>query len=258
MYAKLRYLVGSSSTRPVFVIGTGRSGTHWLGYSLGNHPEVRATVETEPMFGLSTRMALDASLESQLFGKLKRAYQWQLFRSAPRLYMDKSHPNIWIAEKLKDAFPNAQFVAIQRNPYATVASMVKHHGVLAWHKRWREFPIPNRFLGITEDIAKVYENIPLASQCANRWLAHRDRLEDLQSSLQDCLFTVSYESFVTNTRKTMADLQKFLKLGSAIPIPDVRTDSLHRWKKQLSDEEINQIQGVVGIAPCDIEDSANG
>ena len=135
MFAKLRYLFGSSPTRPVFVIGTGRSGTHWLGYSLGNHPEVRATVEMKPMFGLSTRMALDASLESQLFGKLKRAYQWQLLRSAPRLYLDKSHPNIWIAEKLKDAFPKSQFVAIERNPYATVASMMKHKGVSAWHKR---------------------------------------------------------------------------------------------------------------------------
>jgi hypothetical protein len=255
MFAKLKYLVGSSPTRPVFVIGTGRSGTHWLGYSLGNHPEVRATVEMRPMFGLSTRMALDASLESQLFGKLRRAYQWQLLRSAPRLYLDKSHPNIWIAEKLKDAFPKSQFVAIERNPYATVASMMKHRGVAAWHKRWREFPIPNRFLGITEDIASEYESIPFASQCAMRWLAHRDRLDGLRTSLGDSLFVISYESFASDTEKIIADLQRFLNLCTSIPIPDVKTDSLHKWKKQLSDDEIDQIEDIVRIPPTDFEDT---
>lgn len=99
MLNKTKYLLGISATRPVFVIGTGRFGTHWLGYALGNHPEVRATVEVEPMFGLSTRMALNPTLEGKLFRRLVMAYRWQLFKSAPRLYLDKSHPNIWIAEK---------------------------------------------------------------------------------------------------------------------------------------------------------------
>ena len=110
MIAKLKYILGASTTRPVFVIGTGRSGTHWLGYSLGNHPEVRATVEVEPMFGLSKRMALNPALEGELLGRLIKAYKWQLFKSSPRLYLDKSHPNIWIAEKLKKAFPQALFI----------------------------------------------------------------------------------------------------------------------------------------------------
>jgi hypothetical protein len=248
MIEKLKYILGISTTRPVFVIGTGRSGTHWLGYSLGNHPEVRATVEVQPMFNLSTRMALNPTLEGKLFGRLVAAYRWQLFKSSPRIYLDKSHPNIWIAEKLKKAFPRSLFVGIERNPYATVASMMKHKGVSAWHKRWREFPIPNRFLGITRELSDVYGDIPVAQQCAIRWVAHHDRMNELRNILGGDLLVISYESFAHNTEKIVHELQRFLGLHKPIPIPDVRTDSLDKWKSQLSNEEIIQIQNIVGFA----------
>ena len=249
MIGKLKYVIGASSTRPIFVIGTGRSGTHWLGHSLGNHPEVRATIEVHPMFGLSTRMALDPSLEEKLFPKLVRAYKRQLFRAAPRLYLDKTHPNIWLAEKLKDAFPNALFVGIERNPYATVASMMQHKGVSAWHKRWREFPVPNRFLGITGDMEEKYDDIPFASQCAMRWVAHKARMNQLRSSLKEDLLAISYESFAQNTDHVIHELEKFLGVNKPIPVPTVKTESLHKWKEQLKGDEIEQIKAVVGFPP---------
>jgi len=252
MLAQLKYLLGISPTRPVFVIGTGRSGTHWLGYSLGDHPEVRATVEMQPMFRWSTRMALNSKLERKLFGRLVLAYKWQLLKSAPRLYLDKTHPNIWIADKLKKAFPKSLFVGIERNPYATVASMMKHKGVSAWHRRWREFPIPNRFLGITTELAHTYDSIPLASQCAMRWLAHHNRMKELRSILGNDLIVIPYESFANDTETQIHELQQFVGLKIPIPIPDVKTGSLHKWKEQLSDEQINQIESIVGFSPCNI------
>lgn len=249
MMEKLKYILGVSTTRPVFVIGTGRSGTHWLGYSLRDHSEIRATIEVQPMFGWSTRMAIDPALEKQLFGRLVLAYKWQLLKSAPRLYLDKTHPNIWIAEKLKETFPRSLFVGIERNPYATVASMIKHCGVSAWHKRWREFPVPNRFLGITPELADKYDDIPFASQCAIRWVAHHNRMNTLRNTLGDDLMVISHESFVHNTERIIFELQQFLMLHEPIPIPVVKTDSLGKWKNQLSDEEIKQIQNIVGFPP---------
>lgn len=249
MIGKLNYLLGITDTRPIFVIGTGRSGTHWLGYSLGNHPEIRVTVEAEPMFGCSTSMALDPSLETKLFSKLVRAYKWELFKSAPQLYLDKTHPNIWIAEKLKKVFPQSLFIGIERDPYATVSSMMKHKGVSAWHQRWREFPIPNRFLGITPGIAERYDDIPLVAQCAIRWLAHHNRMNTLRTSLGDSLIVISYESFACNTEETIAELQNFLGLQHPITVPEVKADSLNKWEKHLSDEDIKHIHDIVGTAP---------
>lgn len=246
---KIKYILGMSTVHPVFVIGTGRSGTHWLSYSLGNHPEVRVTVETEPIFGLSTRMALDETLEDRLFKKLVLLYKWQIFKSAPRLYVDKTHPNIWLAEKLKQAFPQALFVGIERNPYATVASMMKHKGLSAWHRRWREFPVPNRFLGISPEHAEEYDSIPLASQCAIRWVAHGKRMNDLKNVLAHDLFVISYERFAEDTEETLRDLQNFLGLQNPIPIPVVKKESLVKWKSQLTQEELRNIESVVGFSP---------
>lgn len=249
---KVRYLLGHVRTYPIYVIGTGRSGTHWLGYSLKDHPEIRATIEQEPMFGLSTRMALNPALEESLFPRLVRAYKKQLFKSAPRLYLDKSHPNIWLAECLKEAFPEARFIGIERDPYATVASMLKHKGVSAWHARWREFPVPNRFLGITPEMAQYYDTLPLPAQCAFRWRAHHQRMTELQSTLGEDLLVISFETFVQETDRVLATLNQFLGLKSPLRKPEVKTETLHKWENQLSDEALQQIEDTVGFGPTPV------
>jgi hypothetical protein len=250
MLEKLKHILKKSNCRPIFVIGTGRSGTHWLGHTIENHPEIRATIESQPMFGWSTEMALNPKSKDHLLKKLLWIYKWHLFRSAPWHYLDKSHPNIWIAEKLKKELPNALFIGIERNPYATVASMMKHKGVSAWHKRWRKFPVPNRFLGInSKKDAKNYDNIPFASQCAMRWLSHHNEMNALKKSLKHSLLVINYESLAHNTREEITKLKTFLELTHPIPIPDVKTKSLNKWKNQLSKDAIRQIYDVVGFLP---------
>ncbi len=250
MFKRIQFALGAtSSNRPVFVIGTGRSGTHWLGFALGDHPEVRATIEPKPLFLYSTHMALNPELEPKLMDKLIQGYRWELYKSAPKIYMEKTHPNIWHAERLKKEFPNARFVGIERNPYATVASMMVHPGVSKWHRIWREFPVPNRFLGITQEMAEGYDAIPLAAQCALRWKAHHERMEQLRGVLGDDLLVIAYEEFAEHTAEVLGALQRFMGLQQALPVPEVRRDSLHKWKKQLSPEQLEQIEGVVGFPP---------
>lgn len=241
----------ASRARPVFVLGTGRSGTHWLGESLGGHPEVRATIEIEPMFGMSTRIALDRRLERKAFPRLVQAYKRQIERSPTPIYLDKAHPNIWTAEKLKRAFPDALFLGTERNPYATVASMMKHGGVADWHRQWRKYPIPNRFLGITKEAAATYADLSLASKCAMRWVAHHRRMEVLKTRLGDALRVISYEALAHDPARMAAELERFLGLTVAMPVPDVQVESLHKWRHQLTPEQIADIREVVGVDPVD-------
>jgi hypothetical protein len=241
-------MLGVSSTRPVFIIGSGRSGTHWLANTLATHPEVCSTIEIQPMFGLSQQMALNPFLRDTLFDQLASIYRQQLYGCHKSVYLDKSHPNIWIAEQLINEFSDALFLGIQRNPYATVASMLRHKGVLSWHQRWCEFPIPNAFLGITMDLADQYEEIPIAAKCALRWLAHSKRMNELRGSLGTQLLVTSYETFQKDTSNTIQGLQKFLGLSSPLAIPHIRQESLLNWQSQLSGEEQRQIQDIVGTS----------
>ncbi|ACA99497.1 MULTISPECIES: sulfotransferase family protein [Cyanophyceae] len=249
MLDKFRDIISYSTARPIFIIGTGRSGTHWLGYSLENHPDIRATIEAKPMFNLSTRIALDPNLEEKLIGRLIRSYKWQILASYPRRYLDKTHPNIWIAEKLKRAFPNAVFIGIERSPYATVSSMMNHKGVSAWHQRWKNFPLPNRFLGITPELANIYDEIPMAAKCALRWSAHHEQMQKLKEILGENILVIHYENFVVNPQEVILKLERFLNLSRPIPMPNINVKSLDKWKKQLSTMEIEQVEAVVGLSP---------
>ncbi len=257
MFHKIKHLFSGAANVPIFVIGTGRSGTHWVGYSLATHPEIRATVEVAPMFEWSRQMAMNPGKEPVLLPKLIRNYRWQLLRSTPRHYLDKNHPNIWIAEALLAAFPNALFIGIERNPFATVASMMKHQMVASWPKRWREFPVPNRFLGIDKQIAATYDTLPLSAQCALRWVAHHQRMEELKQTLKGSLRVIQYESFAEDPAKHVRELQSFLPLTQPIPIPEVKSESLDKWKTQLSPEDLDQISRVVGFAPEQAHTYAN-
>ncbi|MGH8501283.1 MAG: sulfotransferase family protein [Gammaproteobacteria bacterium] len=237
-------------SKKIFIIGTGRSGTHWIGYILARHAEIRATIEIKPAFDWVTEMALNPATRHRLFPRLVRYYRRQHFLAVPRHYMDKSHPNIWLAEKLAATFDDAVFVGMQRNPYATVASMLRHKGVLKWQERWSEFPTPNPFLGITDERITRYGRLPLAQRCAMRWRSHKQQLEYLQGVLKDRLFVIQYEELATQTRPVLACLNKFLSLSSAIPMPEIKTASVDKWQEQLSDVEIEQVAAGLADAPA--------
>jgi hypothetical protein len=237
--------------QPVFILGTGRSGTNWIAEALASHPDVRATIEVQPMFRWATQMALDPRKKRRLLRRLVWAYRWQLLRSVPRQYLDKSHPDIWLAEDLQRAFPRAGFLGMEREPYATVASSLRHPGVSKWFARWREFPIPNRFLGIDEATAETYDSLPLAARGALRWKAHHERMQELATVLGDRFLLVNYEPFATNTAEELVRIQRFLGLRRPFALPPIKTASLSKWRGQLSDADIEAIRGVVGFGPPD-------
>src|SRR3546814_4304697 len=71
------------------------------------------------------------------------------------------------------------FVAIRRDVFGTVNSMLQHEGVLRWIHGWTSFPLPNRFLGVTPETAEAYAALPLEAKCAVRWKAHMRQLDRL-------------------------------------------------------------------------------
>ena len=238
-------------TRPdlVLIIGTGRSGTHWLAHILRSHPRFRVTFERFPMFPLATRMAVDPRLRPVLFPLLVLSYRVQRLASADRIYADKSHPGIWIAERLAAALPSAFFIGVQREPFATVCSMMRRDGVRAWHDRWRRYPIPNEFLGITRELAPHYDSMSIAARCALRWRAHRDRLEFLRTTLGDRRHVIGYEQLARDPEREMRVLQHRLGLDTAFPPPTVDPDALERWRTLLSQQDVADIASIVGFAP---------
>jgi len=228
---------GPQGPYKVFVVGSGRSGTHWLGHILDSHPQVHATVESEPVFSWVVEMARDPAAEAALFPKLIRRYRAEHRSVLPRHYVDKSHPNLWLAEKLADAFPEARFVAIRRLLEGTVASMLKHGGVRRWVEIWDRDPRPSRFLGVTEALLADYRAMSVAARCAVRVIAHAAEIDRLHAILAARMHVIRYEDIHAAPQAEMDRLSAFIGLQSLERAPMPRPASRHKWQAQLSDSE---------------------
>jgi hypothetical protein len=77
-------------------------------------------------------MAVDARLEADLFTRLIELCKVLHGEVYPKHLIEKSHPALWLTEKLAEALPDAIFVAIKRKLLPTVASMLKHRGTRKW------------------------------------------------------------------------------------------------------------------------------
>lgn len=232
-----------------FVIGTGRSGTHWIGHTLADHPEIRATIEVDPMFRLSKAMAFDFSTKRKLWPKLEKAYKWQQIKTPHRFYLDKSHTNIWLFEELAAAFSKARFIGMERNPYATVSSMIRHHTVSKRQHRWKEHPLPNPFLGITEDNLPAYPNLSFPARCALRWQSHHERMRYLNRKYPNRLQVIQYEDLMAQPTERLHDLKDFLGLAEPIRRPEIKSESKDKWRKNLTDQDIRDIHEITKHQP---------
>jgi len=245
MIDKKATLIPADCSRKIFVLGTGRSGTTWVGHILNTHPDIVATVEKSEIFTLVTTMAINPASRDRLFPQLVSYYQNEHASVYPRLYADKSHPNIWIADRLASVFPKALFLGIRRNVYATVASMIKHPGVMDWIYNWKNFPVPSEFLGTTKENIGEYRDLSIIGKCTMRWLSHTRQLEKLQMELGDRFLLVPYERLQSETNDMLLQVSLFLGLRSPMPVPKVKHESLERWKNELNKQDMSDIEDVI-------------
>jgi len=154
---------------------------------------------------------------------------------------DKSHPALWISDELSEEFPLARFLGVRRQPLPTISSMLQHKGVLSWSKRWREFPVPNEFLGITKELEGVYEGLSLVKKCVLRWAAHQRRLDKLERHPR--ALVVNYEDL--GLKETQNRIWGFLGLHQPDFYDRFRASSLTKWKTTLSKKQIKEARAAL-------------
>ena len=234
------------SSHKVFILGMGRSGTHFLARALGQHEGIAVNIEDRVIFPAIVSAGLYPRRERFLLPAIELGLRIRHAQVAPAHLVDKSHPALWLAEALARRLPSSRFIGLVRSPYATVASALRHKGVSGWHDNWRDYPIPNRFLGISEDVASEYDSLTRVEQLALRWRAHTDELRRLEGLFGARMLLMKYESLVLRPEDELERVARFLQLSTPIPSPAPNLASLDRWKRELDTEAVSAVARLTG------------
>lgn len=228
----------------IFIVGTGRSGTHFLCRSLLDFENINDTLNGIEDPKLLKEVTIASLMHNELPTSVIQKYNHRLkkCRETNKIFLDQHHPTIHNVKQLNEEFPNSIFLGIDRPTEQIVASMLMHSGVLKWFRSARKnsIPYPNRFLGVNS-LTEI-QNTSLHMLCTKRVVAHK-KLNNSLLSLKNFKL-INFENFILNKQQELynafgSDLLNFGKLKEKeIPNHSV----LHKYKNILSKKQIIEIQ----------------
>lgn len=220
--------------KSIFIVATGRSGTHFLTNTLIQHPQITDLTggkENPYVFPLVTQLATTNCNNKHLKSVLIKRYKRLKKMASPCHFLDQSHPNLWLAKFLVEKIESCRFLILIRNPYSVVYSMLEHKGVRKWVEEWEKLPIPNHFLGISEENVDRYKEMSILERSTFRWSSHYCQSRLLQDELGSLAHVCVYEDLCRKPGETLEEIQEFLCLKESIAIPEIAKESLNKYHK---------------------------
>jgi hypothetical protein len=235
----------------LFVVGTGRSGTHFVTDCL-----IKSRDVTDLTRGRENRWLFD-EVAAIATGRrpatdvrdVIRKYRLMRLVAPTKVLVDQSHSSLWFSDEVAAAIPRSRFVAMVRDPRAVVASMLQHDGVRRRTEEWRAYPFPNPFLGVDEENCDDFERASLAGKCAYRWVAHIERTAVLLDRHPQRTTVVAYEQLVTDPLRQMERVLDPVDANPAeVGAYRARPASLDKWRQQLDAAEVDEIDRIAATA----------
>ncbi len=117
-------MIDNNLTHPIFVIGSGRSGTAAFYKMLAGHEEVEAHHEylCTHVQRLGVLYYMGLKDKDYIIRELYNIYGSALLYSNSRIFIDCSNKLTWLIEPLMELFPDCKFVAISRDGRKVVTS----------------------------------------------------------------------------------------------------------------------------------------
>jgi hypothetical protein len=248
--------------RPIFILGSPRSGTTFLGECIGKLPEV--SYHLEPVATkTAARYVNDGQWGYEQANRFYRtAYAWlmRLHLDADLRFAEKTPRNCFLLNFLAQAFPDAQFIHIIRDgrdaalshskqPWMQSASADSGHtesgGYLQgpYPRFWVE-PERRQEFELTTDIHR----------CIWAWRRHTECVLAADSGIPVSQYCeIRYEALVRQPSETADLLLSFL----GIDIPTSRQvfrdavckadpGSVGRWRSELTTSQLQQVEAEAG------------
>ena len=220
----------SDETVPIFVVGSGRSGTRMIFKLLSGIPEIEIYHEY-----LCTHIQQASALyymqlidEDKIKERIKELHGAAIYYSEARYWMDCSNKLSWIIEPLFELFPQAKFVNLTRDGRKVASSYFHKLGaemydddsvriMLNWLSNRDSVPLPppekKYWWNIPQKEQPFAEDFPKFSRfqrCCYQWReANRVIIESLKKIPKEQQLLVKFENLTTNKDVLKRFLQFF-------------------------------------------------
>lgn len=232
----------------IFIVGTGRSGTHFLCRSLRGFSNVDDYMNGKENHSIRIPLTEMALKHEPLSEDILSYYEKQIKRAKAenKIFLDQLHTNLYHVDQLAERFTNALFLATDRPIEQIVASMLNHKGVRSWtqYALDNDCPFPNQFLGV--DNKKDLTNLSTHLLCAKRVKAHNTFRDQIIERHPNRVRLVKFVRLVEGQQTYIQEIftQKELKrMGQYTELEKANREVLGKFKKDLNTKmmkEINQ------------------
>lgn len=227
----------------MFIIGSGRTGTHLMCNTLLTYKNVKddnkkvnnsAVENKDRLIEVTQAAILSKELSEDVINSYSKAMQGN------KIFVNQDHPNLWHVEQLIDTFPDIIFFAMKRPIIQVVSSMMRKKATHRWFnygKSNAEFP--NKFFGLKK--RKSISELSKEELCTHRVKSHFKEIDRIKKIYKDKIIIVDFEELVKSNgshnylRTIMGRQQK--ELGKKLKEYKTHQDVIEKFKTKLSPEQ---------------------
>jgi hypothetical protein len=259
---RLASLLIPNLEKPIFIIGSPRSGTTFLGACIGVLPEI--SYHFEPVATqAASRYVYEGEwsmAKAKLFYRSVYAWLMRLHLDADLRFAEKTPRNCFIVDFLSKAFPISQFIHIIRDGRDAALSHSKKPWLQASQASSGKadpsgYPYgPYPRFWVERDREDEYYHTTDIHRCIWTWRRHTEAALQAGSKLPARQYhELRYESLVSNATEEAERLLEFLEISEPSSrrlfhqeIAKAKTDSIGNWKGRFSDSQLEQINKEAG------------
>ncbi len=260
---RLKRCVFPNLEKPIFIFGSPRSGTTFLGLCIAELPEV--SYHFEPVL---TKAAVRYVYTNQWDKKqtqafYKRVYSWllRIHFDGDLRFAEKTPRNSFILPFLYETFPDARFIHIIRDGRDASISLAER----PWYRNDMKgsgakepggYPFgPKARFWVEADRIEEFETTNDVHRCMWLWRRYLEGALEGSSQLPtNQYYELRYEDLVTNPQEECECLLDFLEINNPqsrskfceIVVKKAKVDSIGRWKVKLSEDQLKQLEPEAG------------
>ena len=264
---------------PIFILGSGRSGTTVLGTALSKHNMITYLNERRdlwfdayPETDIWTDKAIcrygkicltvdDSDAVKSL--KLRRLFHKETVKTSKPILVEKLPINNFRVDFIRSIFPDAKFIHIYRNGLEVARSIQKLSEEKHWFGsngyKWEQLRAYSKQSDITVELPELCDNNYLKGLLEWR-LGTESVVNSLINMSEDKFIEISYSEFTKKPAETIRKVLSFIGIDEDSSVVRFVNKNISRKTKTLDNNNLSDQEYRIGgkLLPLSINDTIKG